>query len=181
MRDMERAETRYPMNLAETASIFFETVVGDRLIDMASSPQEKLRYAWYDAESAAAFLLNIPTRFDFECRMHEARDKGETLTPAFLKKAMDEAWQGRYGDTLSVMDEMFWASKLHFHMTGVQFYNFPYTFGYLFALGVYAQQVDIYIYNIYIYILTKKKYILYIYRHTQLPVHFRLLVCAGRE
>jgi oligoendopeptidase F len=35
---------------------------------------------------------------------------------------------------------MFWASKLHFHMTGVQFYNFPYTFGYLFALGVYAQQ-----------------------------------------
>ena len=38
------------------------------------------------------------------------------------------------------MDDMFWASKLHFHMTGVQFYNFPYTFGYLFALGVYAQQ-----------------------------------------
>jgi oligoendopeptidase F len=38
------------------------------------------------------------------------------------------------------MDDMFWATKLHFHMTGVQFYNFPYTFGYLFALGVYAQQ-----------------------------------------
>ena len=38
------------------------------------------------------------------------------------------------------VDDMFWASKLHFHMTGVEFYNFPYTFGYLFALGVYAQQ-----------------------------------------
>jgi len=140
MRDMERAETRYPMNLAETASIFFETVVGDRLMDLAATPEEKLRYAWYDAESAGAFLLNIPTRFDFECRMHEARDKGETLTPTFLKKTMAEAWQGRYGDTLEVMDDMFWATKLHFHMTGVQFYNFPYTFGYLFALGVYAQQ-----------------------------------------
>jgi hypothetical protein len=33
------------MNLAETASIFFETVVGDRLIEMASTPEEKLRCA----------------------------------------------------------------------------------------------------------------------------------------
>jgi len=140
MRDMERAETRYPMNLAETASIFFETVVGDRLIEMASTPEEKLRYAWYDAESAGAFLLNIPTRFDFECRMHEMRDEGQSLTPALLRETMAEAWRGRYGDTLETMDDMFWATKLHFHMTGVQFYNFPYTFGYLFALGVYAQQ-----------------------------------------
>jgi hypothetical protein len=37
------------------------------------------------------------------------------------------------------MDPMFWATKLHFHLTGIEFYNFPYTFGYLFALGVYAQ------------------------------------------
>ena len=111
------------------------------MIAMAATPEEKLRYAWYDAESAAAFLLNIPTRFDFECRMHEARDKGETLTPKFLKSLMAQAWKDRYGDTLEVMDDMFWATKLHFHMTGVQFYNFPYTFGYLFALGVYAQQV----------------------------------------
>ena len=38
------------------------------------------------------------------------------------------------------VDDMFWASKMHFHLTNPQFYNFPYTFGYLFALGVYAQQ-----------------------------------------
>ena len=81
------------MNLAETASIFFETVVGDRLVEMAATPEEKLEYSWYDAESAAAFLLNIPTRFDFECRMHEARDRGETLTPPLLREMMAEAWQ----------------------------------------------------------------------------------------
>ncbi|KJD55172.1 oligoendopeptidase, partial [Bacillus amyloliquefaciens] len=33
----------------------------------------------------------------------------------------------------------FWASKLHFYITSVPFYNFPYTFGYLFSLGIYAQ------------------------------------------
>jgi oligoendopeptidase F len=34
---------------------------------------------------------------------------------------------------------MFWASKLHFFITDTPFYNFPYTFGYLFAGGVYAR------------------------------------------
>jgi oligoendopeptidase F len=212
MRDMDRAETRYPMNLAETASIFFETVVGDRLIEMAKTPEEKLRYSWYDAEAAGAFLLNIPARFDFESAIHQAKAEGKAFNPDFLRETMTDAWKGRYGEALSEYpdacarpgscpltrvrvlglvhrygealseyDPMFWASKLHFHMTGVQvppppprtpapphprtaptrkrafsnslsappdaetrlfkqFYNFPYTFGYLFALGVYAQQ-----------------------------------------
>ena len=65
-----------------------------------------VRYAWYDAESAGAFLLNIPTRFDFECKMHEMRDQGKSLTPALLKETMAAAWEGRYGDTLEVIDEI---------------------------------------------------------------------------
>ena len=35
---------------------------------------------------------------------------------------------------------MFWASKLHFHMSYISFYNFPYLFGYLFSLGVYGRR-----------------------------------------
>ena len=35
---------------------------------------------------------------------------------------------------------MFWASKLHFYISGLSFYNFPYLFGYLFSLGVYARR-----------------------------------------
>lgn len=69
----------------------------------------------------------------------KARSNGHVLTPADLRSLMHTAWKGRYGDTLVEMDEMFWATKLHFHITDIQFYNFPYTFGYLFALGVYAQ------------------------------------------
>ena len=38
---------------------------------------------------------------------------------------------------------MFWASKLHFHLTEPQFYNWPYAFGYLFALGVYARRAEL--------------------------------------
>ena len=142
MKDMDMAETRYPMNLAETASIFFETVVGDGLIDLSKSDEERLQYRWYDAESAVAFLLNLPARYEFDCAVHQAREDGKTLTPTFCKDQMREAWKNWYGDSLSTYDDMFWASKMHFHITGVSFYNFPYTFGYMFALGVYAQQEE---------------------------------------
>ena len=127
------------MNLAETASIFFETVVADALMAAASDPAERFTNGWYDCESAAAFLLNIPSRLDFEVALHESRAAGTVSSPADLSEMMVEAWSSRYGDALeSEMDPMFWASKLHFYMTSPQFYNFPYTFGYLFALGVYA-------------------------------------------
>nr|WP_228040746.1 hypothetical protein [Nodosilinea sp. LEGE 07088] len=35
---------------------------------------------------------------------------------------------------------MFWASKLHFSIAQLGFYNYPYLFGYLFSLGIYAQK-----------------------------------------
>jgi oligoendopeptidase F len=34
---------------------------------------------------------------------------------------------------------MFWASKLHFYMAGVSFYNFPYTFGFLMAATLFTK------------------------------------------
>lgn len=140
MKDMGLSLTRYPMNLAETASLFFEISVSDQLMAMAKTPEERLQYHWHDAEQAGAFLLNIPARFEFESSIWEEKLQGKTLTPDLLRTKMREAWEKCYGEALSDADEMFWASKLHFHITGAQFYNFPYTFGYLFALGVYAQQ-----------------------------------------
>jgi oligoendopeptidase F len=53
---------------------------------------------------------------------------------------MKSAWKKYYGDSLSEYDGSFWKSKLHFYKTGISFYNFPYTFGYLFSMGVYAQR-----------------------------------------
>ena len=53
---------------------------------------------------------------------------------------MTSSWQHWYENSLSEYDEMFWASKLHFSMSGLGFYNYPYLFGYLFSLGIYAQR-----------------------------------------
>jgi oligoendopeptidase F len=51
---------------------------------------------------------------------------------------MTEAQKDAYCDALSEYHPHFWASKLHFYKTGVPFYNFPYTFGFLFSAGIYA-------------------------------------------
>lgn len=128
------------MNLAETASIFFETVVGNKLLENAESSEEKFSILWGHAESAATFLLNIPSRFRFEEELNKRRQNG-TLSSEETHQVMVNAWKRYYDDTLSDLDRVgvFSQSKLHFYLTGISFYNWPYTFGYLFALGVYAE------------------------------------------
>lgn len=139
MRDLPLPETWYPMTLAETASILAETAVSDVMLRRAPSTKAKRRVLWGELGSAEAFLLNIPARFWFECELYKAR-RDRTLSPSELSGLMQAAWKRAYGDSLSEMNEYFWCSKLHFHMSSTSFYNYPYTFGYLFALGVYAQR-----------------------------------------
>ena len=139
MRDLSAMKCRYPMTLAETASIFAETLVRESLMTQAKTPTQKLEIAWQDAQSAGTFLLNIPARFEFEKRLVEARKSG-ALRPAQLCELMDQSWQFWFEDSLSQYNDLFWASKLHFSISSLSFYNYPYLFGYLFSLGIYAQQ-----------------------------------------
>lgn len=139
MRDMPLMRTYYSMTLAETASIFAETLVRDALLQQAKTPAQKLEILWQDAQSAAVFLLNIPARFEFEKRLVEARKQGVAIAPK-LRTIMADSWQLWYEDSLSEYDDMFWATKLHFSISQLGFYNYPYLFGYLFSLGIYAQQ-----------------------------------------
>lgn len=139
MRDMPLCQTRYPMTLAETASIFAENVVRDYLLEQVESRTEKLEMLWEELSSCYALMINIPVRFEFEQRFYHLRRDGE-LTPAELCQLMSETWQEWYGDSMTEPDPYFWASKLHFSISEVSFYNYPYLFGYLFSIGVYAQR-----------------------------------------
>lgn len=140
MRDLPQAQLNYPLNLAETASIFFETVVGNKLLENAESPEERFSILWDGAASAGAFLLNIPARYRFEEELNKRRAEGP-LSVEEIDDVMVGAWKRYYGDALLDVDRVgvFSQSKLHFYITGISFYNWPYSFGYLFALGVYAE------------------------------------------
>jgi oligoendopeptidase F len=139
MESLPEVRTEYPMTLAETASIFAETLVRESLLENASDDKQRLEILWAEAETAAALMLNIPARFEFEKRLVDARTS-QFLTPDILRDNMRESWQLWYDDSLSEYDDMFWASKLHFSISGFGFYNYPYLFGYLFSLGIYSQR-----------------------------------------
>lgn len=85
--------------------------------------------------------MNIHARFLFETRFYEERKQG-TVTVEKLNELMLEAQKEAYCGALEEYHPLFWASKLHFFITGVPFYNFPYTFGYLFSLGIYAKALE---------------------------------------
>ncbi|EGQ9293485.1 M3 family oligoendopeptidase [Vibrio vulnificus] len=139
MKDMPLCQTRYPMTLAETASIFAENIVQDYLIAQAATAEEKLEMLWEELSSAYALTINIPVRYEFEKAFYERRASGE-LSADDICQLMSETWQSWYGDSMSESDPYFWASKLHFSISEISFYNYPYLFGYLFSKGIYAQR-----------------------------------------
>ncbi|MGR6839628.1 M3 family oligoendopeptidase [Aliivibrio wodanis] len=139
MRDMPLCKTKYPMTLAETASIFAENVVRDALLAKAKTKEDKIEMLWEELSSALALTINIPVRYEFEKAFYEQRATKE-LGPEQLSDLMSKTWSEWYGDAMSEPDPMFWASKLHFSIPEVSFYNYPYLFGYLFSIGVYAQR-----------------------------------------
>jgi oligoendopeptidase F len=139
MRDLPLVQQGYPMSLAETASIFAENVMGDHSLARAEGARPLLEALWPQLSACGSMLLNIPMRFTFETEFYEKRQQGPVL-PDALSDLMSAHWLQWYGDSQEGTDPLFWASKLHFSMSGVSFYNFPYLFGFLYSLTVLAQR-----------------------------------------
>lgn len=137
MNDVHGLNQRYAMNVAETASTFAEMIVADAAVEQAETKEEKKALLEDKIKRSVAFFMNIHARFIFELNFYKEREKG-FVSSERLNEMMVEAQKEAYQDALEEYDPYFWASKLHFHITGTPFYNFPYTFGYLFSLGIYA-------------------------------------------
>lgn len=141
MREMHLLNRNYAMNVAETASTFAEMIVADAALKRASTKEERIALLEDKIQRSVALLMNIHARFLFETRFYEERKHG-VVNVEKLNRLMEEAQVEAYGGALEEYHPQFWASKLHFYITGVPFYNFPYTFGFLFSLGIYAQALE---------------------------------------
>jgi oligoendopeptidase F len=140
MRDVRPYARGYPMTLAETASTFGEQVLMNGLLDDAAiGDRQKAMILDIDVGHGAVYLLDIPVRYEFEKAFYEERQHGE-VSVSRLKDLMTKTQRRVLGEVLEPggEDPYLWASKLHFYITGVTFYNFPYTFGYLLSRGLYA-------------------------------------------
>ncbi|TGA96452.1 M3 family oligoendopeptidase [Sporolactobacillus shoreae] len=138
MNDLPYLSQHYAMNVAETASTFSEMIVGDAAESAAKTKEEKLAFLSNKLERSVALLMNIHARFLFETRFYAERKKG-VVNIDRLNELMLQAQKEAYLDSLDVYHPTFWASKLHFYITDWPFYNFPYTFGFLFSTGIYVR------------------------------------------
>jgi len=128
-----------PMTLAETASIFCETLIVNALLE-GGDDATRLAVLEQDLLSATQLLVDIDSRFRFEQAVFEKRSSRD-LSIKELDELMLDAQEATYGDALAsdTRHSRMWAQKGHYYSASRSFYNFPYTFGYLFGLGVTAR------------------------------------------
>lgn len=126
-----------PMTLAETASTFCETIVVNAALARANAA-ERLAILEQDLLGSTQLVVDIHSRFLFEQSVFDQRARRE-LSERELGQLMVEAQAATYGEALSEHHPLMWAHKSHYYSTRESFYNFPYTFGYLFGLGLYAR------------------------------------------
>ncbi len=141
LRPKRSMATHCPMTLAETASNFGEMILLNSLLDDPDiSPEKKATLIDQQMLRAHGYLINIPMRFHFEKAFYTERACGELSVSRFCE-LMEQSQRELYGDTLlsDGTDPFFWASKMHFFITDVSFYNFPYVFGYLLSQALYAR------------------------------------------
>src|SRR5690606_12462613 len=142
LKDLPPLARRYPMALAETASTLAEMIVSDAALSAVGDERQRLALLDNRLSRATAFLMDIHARFLFETSFYEARRKG-ALSVDELNARMETAQKQAFINALERYHPLFWASKLHFHITYAPFYKFPYTFGYSFSAVIYARKQEL--------------------------------------
>lgn len=142
LKDESILNSRYPMPLAETASIFCETIVINAAKNQASE-QEKIAILESSISDAGQVIVDIYSRYLFESSVFDKRKAG-VLSVNQLKELMMDAQRKAYGDGLDhdALHPYMWLNKPHYYSAGLSFYNFPYAFGLLFSKGLYAQYLN---------------------------------------
>jgi pepF/M3 family oligoendopeptidase len=133
-------QRQLPMALAETASIFCETLVVESALRHLDGA-ERLAMLDVDLAGSNQVVVDIHSRFLFEKEVF-ARRAERTLGLGELNELMVECQALAYADGLdqSTAHPYMWVLKPHYY--GAHFYNWPYTYGLLFGLGLFARYRD---------------------------------------
>lgn len=128
-----------PLTLAETASVFGETVTNNRLLSMIDDPNERFSLLASTLEDSIATVFRQVAMNRFENSVHnERRDVGELSTDRFGELWYDSQ-TAMLGDAVEVTDgyRSWWSYIPHF--MGTPGYVYAYSYGQLLALSVYAR------------------------------------------
>jgi oligoendopeptidase F len=126
-----------PMTLAETASIFCETIIKNAALNSAGEA-DRLAILEASLQGQCQVVVDITSRFLFEQSVFDQRTHRELSAREFCE-LMLQAQRDTYGNGLdeTSLHPYMWAVKPHYYST-YSFYNFPYMYGLLFGLGLYS-------------------------------------------
>jgi len=138
LNDANYLNSVYTMPIAETASIFAETIVTNAALETATR-DEAFVILNNQLSSMIYVIMDIYSRYIFESNMIAARENG-SLSVDELNALMADAQKQAYGDALdhNLLHPYMWLCKPHYYMVNRNFYNFPYMYGLLFGNGLYA-------------------------------------------
>ena len=128
-----------PLTLAETASVFGETVTFGRLLDETSDPADRLALVAESLEGQIATVFRQTAMNRFEDRVHtERRERGELSVERFGELWI-ETQHAMLGDAVELTDgyATWWSYIPHF--IGTPGYVYAYAYGQLLALSVYRE------------------------------------------
>ena len=128
----------YPMPVAETASTFNEVHLGNYALEKAAGG-EAIALLESKLSNTAQCVVDIYSRYLFETAVFE-ESQSKFLMADDLNEIMLRCQDESYGDGLDpeFRHPYMWLCKSHYYSSGFSFYNYPYTFGNLFAEGLYA-------------------------------------------
>ena len=129
----------YPMPLAETASIFCETIMNNHMLKTFTKPEERLSILENSLQGDTQVVIDILSRYFFESALFEKASG--PISKHQMKDMMLQAQKDAYLDGLDheILHPYMWLNKGHYYSARLNFYNFPYAFGLLFGKGLYAQ------------------------------------------
>ncbi|KXY12112.1 M3 family metallopeptidase [Bacillus sp. FSL K6-0067] len=124
-----------PMSTAESASIFFETVLINYLIQTTYSIDIKKSLLSWKIRNCFNYVMAIRASFEFEKNFYE-KYRVSPLSADQIEKLSIAAQEKAYGNALSEYQPFVWMKYVQFYIADVPFYNYPYTFGYLVSFSL---------------------------------------------
>jgi oligoendopeptidase F len=128
-----------PLTLAETASVFGETIVFGRLLEEDSSPASRLALLAENLEDTIATVFRQVAMNRFEDLVHTARREEGELSMERFGELWAESQSEMFGDAVEVTEgyRTWWSYIPHF--IGSPGYVYAYAYGQLLALSVYER------------------------------------------
>ncbi|MFO7848101.1 MAG: M3 family oligoendopeptidase, partial [Balneolaceae bacterium] len=136
-RKQGELQSSTPLTTAETASVFGEMLVFNKLMNNIDDPKEKLALLVSKIDDTIATVFRQVSMNRFEDRIHTTRREEGELTTEDFSRHWVETQNDLYGDSITITDEykLWWCYIPHFlHTPG---YVYAYAFGELLVLALY--------------------------------------------